>query len=183
MRREDFDHVLAAAAQVSGESELVVIGSQAILGSFPDAPEDMLRSQEADLYPLHHPEKADEIEGSLGDGSWFQRTHGYYAQGVGPETAKAPVGWEDRLVSVRIPARVSSAQDATALCLEPHDLVLAKSVAGRDRDWDFAKDALRHGLVSPEVLFERIPDLPVEPNDQTQIRRRLEGVLKQLGRE
>ena len=44
MRRKDFEHVLAAAANVIETDEFVVIGSQAILGSFPDAPEDLLRS-------------------------------------------------------------------------------------------------------------------------------------------
>jgi len=31
MRPEEFEHVLAAAAEVTGQDELVVIGSQAIL--------------------------------------------------------------------------------------------------------------------------------------------------------
>jgi hypothetical protein len=51
MRREDFEHVIAAAAEVSGEDEFVVVGSQAILGTYPKAPETMLRSMEADIYP------------------------------------------------------------------------------------------------------------------------------------
>ncbi len=29
-------------------------------------------------------------------------TFGYYAHGVGPETAKAPAGWEQRLVRVAV---------------------------------------------------------------------------------
>ncbi len=69
MRREDFEHVIAAAAEVSGEREIVVIGSQAILGSVVDPPKTMLFSMEADIYPLHDPAKADAIDGSLGDGS------------------------------------------------------------------------------------------------------------------
>src|ERR1700761_3353006 len=56
----------------------------------------MLRSIEADVYPRAHPERAEQIDGALGDGSQFQATFGYYAHGVGPETAKAPAGWEDR---------------------------------------------------------------------------------------
>lgn len=52
----------------------------------------MLLSLEADVYPLNDPDKATEIEGSLGDGSQFQGMNGYYARGVGPETAKAPAG-------------------------------------------------------------------------------------------
>ena len=38
MRRADLEHVVAAAAQTVGEDEFVVVGSQAILGSYPDAP-------------------------------------------------------------------------------------------------------------------------------------------------
>lgn len=103
MRREDLHHVVAAAAQIVGETEFVIVGSQAILGSFPKAPEALLRSQEADIYPRHAPDKAVMIEGALGDGSHFQQTFGYYAHAVGPETAKAPAGWEDRLVVVEVP--------------------------------------------------------------------------------
>jgi hypothetical protein len=94
MRKPDFDHVIAAAADVTGESEIVVIGSQAIFGWVADPPKAMLRSIEADVYPRAAPAKAEEIDGALGDGSQFQATFGYYAHGVGPETAKAPAGWE-----------------------------------------------------------------------------------------
>ncbi|MDO8185695.1 hypothetical protein Q5424_15540 [Conexibacter sp. JD483] len=43
--------MIAAAAQVADEDELVVIGSQAVLGSHPEAPAELLRSMEADIYP------------------------------------------------------------------------------------------------------------------------------------
>jgi hypothetical protein len=108
MRRADLEHVVAAAAQIVGEDEFVVVGSQAILGSYPDAPASLLRSQEADVYPRNSPEKAIRIDGAIGDGSYFHQTHGYYAHAVGPETAKAPAGWEERLVPVQVPPRVRS---------------------------------------------------------------------------
>lgn len=130
MQRSDFDHIIAAAAEVSGEGELVVIGSQAILGSVDRPPQSMLVSMEVDIYPLHDPPKATEIDASLGDGSQFQSTYGYFAHGVGPETAKAPTGWADRLVRVEVPPRVQQARGAVAFCLELHDLVLSKCVAG-----------------------------------------------------
>jgi Nucleotidyltransferase of unknown function (DUF6036) len=176
MRREDFEHVIAAAAEVSGEREIVVIGSQAILGSVPDPPEAMLFSMEADVYPLHDPAKAEEIDGSLGDGSFFHATYGYYAHGVGPETAKAPSGWQRRLVRVEIPPRVGQKSGALALCLEVHDLVLAKCVAGRDRDWEFAGVAIEAGLAQVEALLNRIAELPEPPADRTHIRRMIEGL-------
>jgi hypothetical protein len=73
MRWNHLEHILSAAANVTGELEFVVIGSQAILGSHPDALPQLLRSMEADLYPTAAPERADEIDGALGDGSQFHR--------------------------------------------------------------------------------------------------------------
>jgi len=177
VRREDFEHVLAAAANIVEADEFVVIGSQAILGSFPDAPEALLRSLEADIYPLTDPSRAEEIDGSLGDGSPFHRSFGYYAHGVGPETAKAPTGWHERLVRVEIPPRPGSARTPIAWCLEPHDLVLAKCVANRERDWDFARSALTAELVDPTTLRARIADLPVDRDRQRQLRAALDAII------
>jgi hypothetical protein len=170
MNRPEFEHVIAVAAEVSGEDELVVIGSQAILGSHPEAPEALLVSLEADVYPMRAPEKADLIDGALGDGSPFHRSFGYYAHGVAPETAVAPAGWQQRLVRYDVPARVASARRAVAWCLEPHDLVLAKCVAGRERDWAYARTALSSGLVEVEVLLSRIDVLPVSADIKERIR-------------
>jgi hypothetical protein len=181
VRRDEFEHVIAAAAEVSGQREIVVIGSQAIFGSFAAPPKSMLFSIEADLYPLNDPDKADEIDGSLGDGSHFHATYGYYAHGVGPETAVAPAGWEGRLVRVEIPPRVGQEMGPVALCLEVHDLVLAKCVAGRDRDWEFAGEAIAAGLAEIEELLGRVDDLPEPPADRGRVRKMLEGLAARVG--
>jgi hypothetical protein len=161
MRLDQLEHLIGAAANVVDEDEFVVVGSQAVLGTFPYAPESLLRSMEADLYPRQSPEKAEAIDGALGDGSQFHRTFGYYAHGVGPETAKAPDGWEERLVSVAVAPRPGSGRRAVALCLEIHDLVLAKCAAGRDQDWQFAQDALAAGLVEADDLLRRLGGGPL----------------------
>jgi hypothetical protein len=163
MRYDDLLHVVHAAATISGEAEIVVIGSQSILGSYPETlPEEMLRSIEADVYPLRAPEKADLIDGAIGDGSQFHAQYGYYAHGVGVTTARPPRGWADRLVRVEVPQRVASTVEAVALCLEPHDLILAKLAANRERDWEFARAAWRAGLLDAWILGERIKTLPVD---------------------
>lgn len=177
MRREDFEHVIAAAANITDEDDFVVIGSQAILGSHPAAPEAMLRSLEVDLYPLRSPELADAIDGALGDGSQFHRTFGYYAHGVGPETAKAPTGWELRLVQAVVPARAASRRRPVAWCLEVHDLVLSKCAAGRDRDWEFATEALRAGIVRGDVLLARISDLPLAETARAHVDKVLRAII------
>jgi hypothetical protein len=173
VRRAELEHVIRAAAEVCGDDELIVVGSQAILGRFADAPQSMLVSREADIYPRNHPERADEIEGSLGDGSYFDASFGYYAHAVGPETAKPPAGWQERLV----PVRSENTGGATGWCLEPHDLVLSKCAAGRERDWDFAKEALHHGLVDPALLASRSADLPLPSNEIQRIQRMLAAII------
>jgi Nucleotidyltransferase of unknown function (DUF6036) len=182
VRREDLEHVIRAAAQVAQDREIVVIGSQAILAQFPHAPAAMLFSQEADIYPRNHPARAVEIDGALGDGSRFHATFGYYAHGVGPETAKAPAGWEARLVALPVPLHPGGAEQAIGWCLEAHDLVLAKCAAGREHDWDFAQEAIRCGLVEPQELLTRVPDLPLTDAQLQHLRTLLTGIIARAGK-
>ena len=156
----------------------MVVGSQAILGTHESPPEAMLQSLEADIYPLKDPGAADLIDGALGDGSPFHLAFGYYAHGVGPETAKAPRGWQERLVKREISPRPGSGGGGAivAWCLEAHDLVLAKCVAGRARDWDYAKVALQAGIVSHEVLLRRSRELPVIDDAQEQIEQSVRAI-------
>jgi hypothetical protein len=176
MRRRELEHIIRAAAAVAQDDELVIVGSQAILGQFPEAPESLLVSREADVYPRNHPERSDEIEGSLGDGSYFDSTYGYYAHAVGQETATAPSGWERRLV----PIRNENTAGATGWCLEVHDLLLSKCVAGRERDWEFAEEALRHSLADPGELRRRVADLPIDSAQREAVWRMVEGVIEQV---
>jgi hypothetical protein len=176
MRLDQLEHVVGAAANVVGEHAFVVIGSQAILGTYPEAPGSLLMSMEVDIYPLASPELADAIDGALGDGSQFHRTFGYYAHGVGPDTAKAPAGWTERLVRLAVAPRPGSKGDSVALCLEIHDLVLAKCAAGRARDWDFTLETLRAGLVDAEELLNRIESMPIDAERRAAVRAMVEGL-------
>ena len=56
------------------------------------------------------------------------------------------------------------------MCLEPHDLVLAKLVAGREKDLEFAESLIARGLIDLEVLLERVDDLPVLGAIQRRVR-------------
>lgn len=127
MNRAALEHILRAAAAIANEREFVVIGSQSVLGQFPHAPEELLASIEADVFPRRAPEKSSLIDGAIGELSAFHQTFGYYAHGVAEDTATLPMGWQDRLV----PLHNENTGGATGLCLEIHDLAAAKLVAGR----------------------------------------------------
>ena len=144
MTRTQLEHVIRAAGAIAGTDTLIVIGSQAILASFPEAPPELLTSREVDLYPDDIPANADLIDGSIGEGSLFDEQFSYYAHGVGPETAKLPSGWRARAVVLRTP----HTRGVTALCLHPADLAISKLLAGRDKDMAYVASLLRHGLVS-----------------------------------
>lgn len=66
MKRHELEHVIRAAGVIAQSREVYIIGSQAILGSYPSAPNDLLQSMEVDLWPADYPEKADLIDGSIG---------------------------------------------------------------------------------------------------------------------
>lgn len=158
MKRSELEHVIRAACQIADDDELVIIGSQSILGAYPNAPDTMLVSNEADVYPKNYPDRADLVDGTIGEGSPFHDTFGYYAQGVAEDTAILPTGWRDRLVAVKN----ENTRGCTGWCLEPHDLVVAKYLAGREKDLRFGKDALANKIVTAETLLARLQATEVD---------------------
>jgi hypothetical protein len=66
VKREQLEHVLRACAAIVNEKSFVVVVSHAVLLPHPDAPAEVLMSNEIDLYPAPHPELADLIDGAIG---------------------------------------------------------------------------------------------------------------------
>jgi len=87
MNRTQLEHIIRAASQISGDAEIVVIGRQAVHGQRVKLPPIAFQSDEADVYPRNHSERADEIDAAIGELSPFHNTHGYYGHGVSPTTA------------------------------------------------------------------------------------------------
>ena len=164
MNRAALEHILRAAAAVANEHDIVVIGSQAVLGQFPNAPDALLASIEADVFPRDAPDKSLLIDGAIGELSLFHQSFGYYAHGVDDTTATLPAGWMDRLV----PIHNENTGGATGWCLEIHDLALSKLVAGREMDMDFLRVLLRERMAKPAVLRARLGVLPV-PRDRMEL--------------
>lgn len=158
MRRQQLEHILRAAFADTGAKQWVVVGSQAILGQFPEPPAELVQSIEADIFSLRSPEDANRVDGSIGEGSLFNASFGYYAHGVGEETAVLPRGWKERLVKLSN----ENTGGAVGLCLEVHDLAASKLVAGREKDLAFVSGLLRHGMADGELIRRRVSDLEID---------------------
>ncbi len=74
MKRIDLEHIIRAAGSITQDDEIIIIGSQAVLGQYPHATEALLRSMEADIYPKNKHQLSDLIDGSIGELSPFHQT-------------------------------------------------------------------------------------------------------------
>lgn len=166
MTRDQLEHAIRAACDVSGDNELWIFGSQAILGEFPDAPDSLRASIEVDVQPKNRPERTQNIDGSLGELSIFHQTHGFYVHGISIESARLPENWEQRTVSVCDPI---STQGKIGLCVEAHDLAASKLAAYREKDKEFVRLLLIEKMIDANILMERISALDVKE----QLRKRL----------
>jgi len=156
MTRHQLEHIIRAAAATADVRDIVVIGSQAILGSCPDAPPELTESLEADVFPKDSPQRSIVIDGAIGELSMFHETFGYYAHGVDDGTAVLPEGWERRLVKLE----TANTAGAVGWCLDPHDLAVSKLAADREKDIDFVAAMVRTGLVSLQTIRERLVTTP-----------------------
>ncbi|CAM3425439.1 DUF6036 family nucleotidyltransferase [Tsukamurella hominis] len=158
---------IAAACQLTGEPYVVVVGSQAILGSHShnELPATAVLSREMDVTlwtqfvqeatPDEIADKLTKVNVYLGEESGFDYEHGFYIEAIQRETVIFPAGWQDRLVRFEcgIPGK---AYGVSGFCLEPHDLCVSKALAGREKDWEFIRALVTAGVVQADVIHERI---------------------------
>ena len=69
MNIEQLKHLLRASAEIVGEDQFIVIGSQSILGKYPHAPAEFLWSVEADIYAKDNTE---DVAGKAGSYCRFE---------------------------------------------------------------------------------------------------------------
>jgi hypothetical protein len=160
MQRNKVDHVLRAAASITGHKAFVLIGSAALIARIKGpTPAGMLMTQEVDIYASdvdNVEELSDMIDGSIGQNSPFHTSFGFYADGVSPETAKMPSDWMDRATKYSSPA----CEGVTAIVPDENDLALAKLVAWREKDIDWLRAGVVHRILSLDVMESRLDRMP-----------------------
>ncbi len=149
-----------------------IIGSAAVLASLPNPPEGALTAtRDIDIIPRNDDERlADQISFVLGEASDFDLEYGFFAEGVTSVTPTyAPVGWQERAIPLEV-------APYTAYCMEPHDLVMSKIGAGREKDLEFARAALALGLVTRERLEAKLSDVNASDDMRALISKRISGL-------
>ncbi len=170
MRRDQLEHAIRTACQIISRPEVIVVGSQSILGTFREdqLPADATMSLEVDILPIADDNAetarlADLIEGVAGEFSHFEWLHGFSIDGVDLETSALPEGWRGRLVKVQNANTAASAGEPqfTGWCLDKEDLCVAKLCAFREKDQNFVAALLEANLVDAGTIFRRLSTVGV----------------------
>lgn len=166
---------MRALAREFKTDTVFIIGSQAILLSWPEPPVSMKMSPEIDAYPANakvweieerrsHPESASEasehIHALFGQGSYFHQSHGFFIDGVDEGTAKLPKGWNARAITKKLDV---DGRIVTAVAPAPEDLIVSKLARLDPKDMDFVRAYHSARPLNRAVLEERISLSDLEP--------------------
>ena len=165
MRRDQLEHAIRTACQIIGKPAVIVVGSQAILGTFREEqlPAAATMSAEIDILPIADDNDetsrlADIIEGVAGEFSPFEELHGFSIDGADLTTSALPASWRDRLVIVQNPSTAAPDGEPqyTGWCLDKEDLCVAKLCAFREKDQNFVAALFHAKLIDRETILTRL---------------------------
>ena len=132
MRLSALIHLSRAILEMSEADRIVVFGSASLLATFPDLGEETGSPIEvtfdADVIPYPFEESLGEmLHEAFGERRKFHQRFGYHADITRPKiTENFPLNWETRAVPLSGIERV--------VCLEPHDMAVAKCLVAREKD-------------------------------------------------
>jgi len=172
---EDLQRTIRTLAREFKTDTVYIIGSQAILMSWPDAPIAMKMSPEIDAYPANariweaeehnrrpdlEAEASEHIHALFGEGSQFHLTHGFFVDGVDEYTAKLPRGWHARAVvrSLEVDGRT-----VTAVAPAPEDVIVSKLARLDPKDKSFVEAYHAARPLDAKVIEERISQSDFDP--------------------
>ena len=175
MRLPALKHLIAAVQGIAASQRIRVLGSSALLGSFPELGEangPLEKTFDADLLIEPCDEQlAAVLHEAVGDGSLFAQRVGYHADILRLEiTETLSPGWESRLVPI------DAARNVAALSAE--DLLVVKLRTGRPKDLALCRDLLQRKLVRPETLRARLDATPLTEREIVAAYQRLREALE-----
>lgn len=156
-------------------TEFVIVGSQAILGSFPDAAPALRTSQDIDLFAKHGAtaEMNKLIYAKFGPESEFEQREGFYIEPMGEWTMMTSLpGWAERLVKVEAPG------GAIGWCISPLDIAYNKAEAGREKDIGYLAELFRNGIVRPSEIKAAIEAGCIAPEFAANVNERVQEAIR-----
>lgn len=157
---QDLKLALGAAANAYKRTRFVVVGSAAILATFPDAPSFLRLSADIDMFPIRKLDTTDFQSGDeqVGQASAFEVEHNFYIERLGDWTMLSqPEGWFERCVKYSTKGEIDGEEvTVDGYALQPLDLAYNKLEAGRDKDLNFVGGLIAEDLISLVDLEEFI---------------------------
>lgn len=154
LRREQVAHLVRAAAAISNESTLVLLGTGAVIAQLKAAPSELTATRNVELYAPGASDPAETsrlIDGTIGEGTRFDDAFGYFAHGAAQDAAILPHDWRLRARPITLP----EAPGVTCICPDADDVAVGKLCAWQENDRRWLEAAWRTGLVGAGALRER----------------------------
>lgn len=166
MDRGVVGQLLIKASTVIHQNDFVILGSMAALGKTPKPPRAMLDAADINFHPLDDAAVSSKrVRDQVGPGSDFHHSHHFYGEPTSPYAATLPQGWQHRMT------RVDVAPNLRAWFLDVNDVAISKYARGNERDRSWIKAGLEAGLVSLDVVRERLPETVTLPTEKANIDR------------
>ena len=164
MNLEQLNVLLGEISREKGVDTFVVIGSLSVLGLNlgRPVPAEMLMSNDVDAYVEQDPGRGDEFHKRWGQGSDFERTHGYYFDPVSPKLPTLPDGWQERMIPVTLPSGVH------VKFLDPNDAAVSKYARGEPKDQQWIREGLRQSILSLAIIEYRFRETPFLDDEEHQ---------------
>ena len=173
MRLSALKHLIEATQALGRPERIRVLGSSALLASFPGLGEPgqpLELSFDADL--LIEPcdsQLAAMLHEAVGEGSLFAQRTGYHADFLRPDILETlPTGWESVLVSLE--------GIANAGALAPADVAAVKLRLGRPKDLQLCRHLIGGALVTPDAIRRRLDAMRLVESEIVRVFARLREV-------
>lgn len=165
------DRLFGAIAKAENVNDFVVIGSLSVLGLLRerDVPEQMLVSTDVDAWVEPDPLRAFDFNQAWGQGSAFEREHGYYFDPVSPHLPTLPDNWTARLLALTLPS------GARVKFLDPNDAAVSKYARSDPKDRAWIREGLKQSILSLATIEYRFRETAfLDSNEQSRAKSALD---------
>jgi hypothetical protein len=150
MTRDQVESLLSEIGAERNLKSFVILGSLSVLGlTESPIPSDMTVSNEVDGFPEIYPAHDPDLAARWGQGSPFERQHGYYFDSISPALPTLPDSWESRLISRK------TASGITMKFADPNDVAISKYARGEAKDKDWIRAGLAASILSLATIEYR----------------------------